>query len=157
MNTINRSHVLDELEKQQQQTEQEKRVQEMLEKKLLEKKQQEKILEELAMKNTERAQQTTQNLDSVFQESKRLSTQQSDIVAKYKQTIETAHLKQKIHQLTQAIEASIIRALKTQEFKNQDLTKPLDQTQEYEQFKDPEHSKRINQLENNIKNKTTTT
>jgi hypothetical protein len=171
MNTINRSHVLDELEKQQQQTEQEKRVQEMLEKKLLEKKQQEKILEELAMKNTERAQQTTQNLDSVFQESKRLSTQQSDIVAKYKQTIETAHLKQKIHQLTQAIEASIIRALKTQEFKNQDLTKPLDQTQEfknqdltklldqtqeYEQFKDPEHFKRIKQLKNNIKNKTTT-
>ncbi len=186
MNTINRSHVLEDLEKQQQQTEQEKRVQEMLEKKLLEKKQQEKILEELAMKNAERAQQTTQNLDSVFQESKRLSTQQSDIVSKYKQTIETAHLKQKIHQLTQAIEASIIRALKTQEFKNQDLTKTLGQTQafknqeltktlgqtqafknqeltktlgqtqEYEQFKDPEHSKRIKQLKNNIKNKTTT-
>ncbi|MDA0945230.1 MAG: hypothetical protein O3A77_04135, partial [bacterium] len=55
-----------------------------------------------------------------------------------------------------AIEASIICALKTQEFKNQDLTKPLDQTQEYEQFKDPEHSERIKQLKNNIKNKTTT-
>jgi len=156
MNTINRSHVLDELEKQQQQTEQEKRVQEMLEKQLLEKKQREKILEELAMKNTERARQTAQTLDSVFQESKRLSTQQSDIVAKHKQTIETAHLKQKIHQLTQAIEASIIRALKTHEFKNQDLMQTLDQTHEHEQLKDPEHAKRIEQLKNNIKNKTTT-
>ena len=107
MSNLHVHNLLESLNEEEQQSKEEKKALELLEKQLLEKQQRERILEQLALKNTEAAKETTQDLATVHQTTRTTLKNPESI----HRDIEKRYQEQIIKKLTESIEASITKKL----------------------------------------------